>query len=89
MKTRLAIASVALLMAVVGATAAAEPALHEGIVRSVDPQTDTVVLDDGSTFRAGEGVDVDVLRPGARVILYFYTYDGQKTVVSYEHVLRQ
>lgn len=65
--------------------AAAESQSYQGIVESVDPRSDTVVFADGTTFRAAEGVQVDGLKPGTRVVFYYHTYGGQKTVVSYEY----
>lgn len=86
---RLKIMLAALLLTMAGGAASAEPTPIEGVVKSVDPQTDTVVLEDGSSYRAAQGVEVDWLRPGARVIIYYYTYDGRRTVVSYEYVFAE
>lgn len=86
MKKHLAATWILVLVMGTGAPAAAEPQPHEGVVKSVEPETHTVAFEDGTSFRAATGVEVDGLKPGTRVIFYFYTYDGQRTVVSYEYV---
>lgn len=78
------VATAAAFLAASGTALANHSRPYEGTVRSVDPQSDMVTLEDGTTFRAADGVGVDGLEPGTEVIFYYHTYDGQKTVVSYE-----
>lgn len=75
---------VALLCA--NAAAYAETIPHPGVVKSVDPATNIVELEDGMKFRAAEGVEVDSLRPGTRVIVYYYDTGPIKLLGSYEFV---
>jgi hypothetical protein len=68
------------------AAAFADTIPHPGVVESVDPATGIVVLEDGMKFRAAEGVEVDSLRPGTRVIVYYYDTGPTKLLGSYEFV---
>ena len=85
MRKHLAVAVAALLAAASSAALADHSRPYEGTVQSVDPQANTVTFEDGTTFRAGEGVQVDGLDPGTEVVFWYHTYGGQKTVVSYEY----
>ena len=78
--------SVWVLTAAGAALAASKP--YPGTVQSVDAAADTVTLDDGTKFYAGPGVEIDGLKPGTKVIFYYYVYDGRYTVVSYELVTK-
>lgn len=84
MKNLAATLAIAALLTATGAVAATPSKPYEGTVRSVDAASNTVTLEDGTIFRVGEGVEVDGLDPGTRVIFWYHTYDGRKTVVSYE-----
>lgn len=80
-----ALAFTAVLLAS-GAAAWAKTIPHPGVVKSVDPVTGIVELEDGVRFRAGAGVDVRGLRPGSRVIFHYYDTGETKTLGSYEYV---
>jgi hypothetical protein len=76
------------LFALVGfatASMANHSVAHRGTVHSVDYARHTVVLTDGSRFRAAPDVDVDGLTPGTDVILYYHRLGGRNTIVSYEY----
>jgi Protein of unknown function (DUF1344) len=45
-----------------------DPAI-EGTIQSVDPGTNTMVLDDGQSYRLGEGVALDTIGEGSHVTL--------------------
>jgi len=59
---------------------------HPGVVKSVDPVSGIVELEDGMKFRPGEGVEVRGLQPGTRVIFSYYDTGETKTLGSYEYV---
>lgn len=86
MKRVLAILVFAVALVTAGGGTLAETIPHPGVVKSVDPATKIVVLEDGMKFRAGEGVEVDSLRPGTRVIIYYYDTGATKLLGSYEFV---
>ncbi len=67
---------------VIGATFSAFAGEGEGVVASVDPATNTVILEDGSTWTAGEGVDVSALAPGDAIKVTYE--DGTTTLTSVE-----
>ena len=46
---------------------AAYAATVEGVVKTVDPATRTITLQDGTAVVAAEGVTIDALAPGAKV----------------------
>lgn len=54
--------------AFIGAAYAGEA---QGTIASVDPATRTVVLEDGSSYVAAEGVALDALTAGANVTVTF------------------
>lgn len=76
--------SIGVLTAAGSALAESKP--YPGTVQSVDPAAKTVTLEDGRKFFAGPGVEIEGLKPGTKVIFYYYVYDGRYTVVSYELV---
>jgi hypothetical protein len=63
------IASLAVLALMTGVAVAAT---DSGIVKQVDPKTDSITLEDGKTFTWGEAVEGDSLKPGQRISV---TYD--------------
>ncbi|MBU4527204.1 MAG: DUF1344 domain-containing protein [Hoeflea sp.] len=70
MKSILAAASV---LALTGAALAAEV---EGVVTNYDAATNMIMLESGETFTLAEGVVLDGLTPGGRVVI---TYDDGTT----------
>jgi len=54
----------------------------EGVVASVDPATRTITLEDGSTWTAAEGVDVEALAAGDAIKVTYE--DGTTTVTAVE-----
>jgi len=51
-----------------------------GKIQSVDSQT--LTLEDGTTFTIGEGVMVEGLEPGTEVTVSYEEQDGQKKATS-------
>jgi hypothetical protein len=43
----------------------------EGVVATVDPETRTIMLEDGTSYVVVDGVDIDALAPGAEVRVTF------------------
>ncbi len=68
-------------------TSAAMAATVSGIVKQVDPKTDSITLEDGKTFTLGEAVEGDSLKPGQRITV---TYDVKagKMVASKIEVMK-
>ena len=64
---------------ILGATLSAFAGEGEGIVESVDPATNTVILEDGSTWTAAEGVDVSELAAGDNIKVM---YDDGTTILT-------
>lgn len=48
----------------------------EGVVTSYDPATRMIVLESGEAFRLADGIDLDGLEPGGKVVV---TYDDGTT----------
>lgn len=86
MRRFLAVLAFAAVLLSANAAAYADTIPHPGVVKSVDPATNVVELEDGMKFRAAEGVEVDSLRPGTRVIIYYYDTGPTKLLGSYEFV---
>lgn len=86
MRRFLAMLAFAAVLLSASAAAYAETIPHPGIVKSVDPATKIVELEDGMKFRAAEGVEVDSLRPSTRVIIHYYDTGPIKLLGSYEFV---
>lgn len=70
MKSILTAASV---LAMTGAAFAAEV---EGVVTSYDPATKMITLESGEAFSLADGVELDGLEPGGKVVI---TYDDGTT----------
>lgn len=86
MKRNLAVLAFAAVLLGSGAAAWAKTIPHPGVVRSVDPTSGIVELEDGMRFRAGAGVEVAGLRPGTRVIFHYYDTGETKILGSYEYI---
>ncbi|HTV68990.1 MAG TPA: DUF1344 domain-containing protein [Rhizobiaceae bacterium] len=54
----------------------------EGVVQTVDPATRTVTLADGQSFVAPEGVALDTLQPGAKIMITVDDTTGSVTKVE-------
>ncbi|MDZ7822719.1 MAG: DUF1344 domain-containing protein [Ahrensia sp.] len=65
-----------------GATFAAFAGEAKGVVASVDTATKTVILEDGSTWTAGDGVDVSTLVAGDAIKVTFT--DGTTMLTAVE-----
>jgi hypothetical protein len=63
-------------VSVLGLTGAAFAAEVEGVVTSYDPATKMIVLESGEAFRITDGVQLDGLQPGGKVVI---TYDEGTT----------
>jgi Cu/Ag efflux protein CusF len=59
------------LAAAAALTFAAHAGEAEGTVRSVDPSTRTITLDDGQAFVAADSVQLDTVMTGSRVRITF------------------
>lgn len=55
----------------VAMTAAAFASEVEGTVTNYDPDTRMIVLESGEAFRLAEGVQLDGLQPGGKVVITF------------------
>lgn len=77
MKTILtALAAVSLL------TLSAYAAEVEGTVQTIDPATRTITLDDGTSFKVGEAVDLASVTAGAKVKLTVDDTTSEVTAVE-------
>ena len=54
----------------------------EGTVQSVDPAARTITLDDGTSFTAAEGINLEALIAGAQVKVIYE--DGTNTATAVE-----
>lgn len=61
--------TVATLVAIVALAGAAWATEMEAVVKSYDPATKTVVLEDGTSYMVAEGIDVALLATGAKIKL--------------------
>ena len=70
-KSAVALSTVMALGAAGAAFAQSQPAAPaiDGTIQSVDPGTNTVVLDDGQTYTLGDSAEMGALREGSRVTL--------------------
>ncbi|MEP3439674.1 MAG: DUF1344 domain-containing protein [Hoeflea sp.] len=76
MKTILAAASV---LAMAGTAFAAEV---EGVVTNYDPATKMIVLESGEAFSVADGVELDGLQPGGKVVITYNDGTTDATAVS-------
>ena len=53
-----------------------------GKVASVDAQSQTLILEDGTSFMISEGVSVEGLEPGTEVTVSYEEQDGQKVATE-------
>jgi len=72
-KTLVSLAAVA-AMALSGAAFAGE---SSGKIKMIDPATNTLILEDGTTYQVSEKVAIDRLKPGQEVTVSFETKDGR------------
>ena len=70
-----AVASLAFLGAAFAATV-------DGVVQSVDPTTRTITLEDGKTFLAPEGTEIDKLTAGTKIKVTVDDSSGAVTAVE-------
>jgi hypothetical protein len=77
---------VAAMVAGGGGAAVADTIPHPGVVKSVDPVSKIVELEDGMKLRPYTGVEVEGLKPGSRVIVHYYDTGEVKLLGSYEYV---
>jgi hypothetical protein len=63
-----ALVTAASLTVMAGAALAGEV---EGVVTNYDPATRMIVLESGEAFRLGDGVELDGLQPGGKVVITF------------------
>lgn len=79
MKRFLATVSTVALIGLSGAALAEE---SSGKIEAMDPQSRTIILDDGNTYMVSEGVALEALRPGSEVTVSFEERGGQKVVTE-------
>lgn len=72
--------AVATALSIVMAAATAFAAEVQGTVQTVDPQSGTLVLEDGSTFTIGEELAIDNLAPGDQIVVSYEEQGGQMVV---------
>jgi len=65
--TKILVAAVSILT-MTGAAFAGEV---EGVVTNYDPSTKMIVLDSGEAYRLADGVELDGLQPGGKVVITF------------------
>lgn len=63
-------------VSLLGLAGAAHAAEVEGVVTNYDPATKMIVLESGETFSVADGVQLDNLQPGGKVVI---TYDDGTT----------
>ncbi len=86
MRKFLVVLAFAAVLVSASAAAFAETIPHPGVVKSVDPVSKVVELEDGMKFRPYTGVEVEGLEPGTRVIIHYYDTGTTKLLGSYEFV---
>ncbi|SOE13909.1 uncharacterized protein DUF1344 [Hoeflea halophila] len=63
-------------VSLLGFAGAAYAAEVEGVVTNYDPATKMIVLESGAAFTLAEGIQLDTLQPGGKVVI---TYDDGTT----------
>ena len=67
------------VLSLVGAAYAAEV---EGVVTNYDPATKIIVLESGEAFQVADGVQLDALQPGGKVVITYNDGTTDATAVS-------
>ena len=75
---KIVLASVS-VMAMTGAAFAAQV---EGVVTNYDPATKMIVLESGEAFSLADGVQLDELQPGGKVLITYNDGTTDATAVS-------
>lgn len=75
---KIVLASVS-VMAMTGAAFAAQV---EGVVTNYDPSTKMIVLENGEAFSLADGVQLDELQPGGKVLITYNDGTTDATAVS-------
>ena len=78
MKKFLGVATAIGFMALSAGAFAAEEA--SGMIKALNPETRTIVLDDGNTYTVAEGVVIENLKPGSEVKVSYEEMDGKKVI---------
>ena len=81
MKKLLATMSTIAVLSLSGAALAEE---SSGKIEAMDPQSRTIILDDGNTYTVSQDVALESLRPGSEVTVSFEEQGGQKVVTEIE-----
>ena len=79
MKRIIAVLTTVGFLGLAGAAGAEE---INGKVQAIDPQSRTILLDDGSVYTVQDGVAFEDLQPGTEVMVSYEEQDGQKTVTD-------
>lgn len=72
--------SPALALAILFGAQAALAAEATGTVMAVDPASGMITLEDGTVFRADDGVDLSAVTPGTQVTLTYEQVEGENIV---------
>ncbi|MCC2112506.1 MAG: DUF1344 domain-containing protein [Hyphomicrobiales bacterium] len=70
-------------LAAAGAAAADDV---EGTIKKIDAENGVLVLADGSKFVIPDEFNIDGLEPGVKVLVFYDTVDGKKTLANVETV---
>ena len=77
MKNLLGVATAVAFLTLSGGAFAEEAS---GMIKSMNPETRTVVLDDGNTYTVAEGVVIENLKPGSEVKVSYEEMEGKKVI---------
>ena len=77
MKKLLGVATAIGILALAGGALAEEAS---GMVKSMNPETRTITLDDGNTYTVAEGVVIENLKPGSEVKVSYEEMEGKKVI---------
>lgn len=67
---------------VLSLTGAAYAAEVEGVVTNYDPATKMIVLESGEAFHVADGVQLDALQPGGKVVVTYNDGTTDATAVT-------
>lgn len=67
---------------VLGLAGAAHAAEVEGVVTNYDPATKMIVLESGEAFHVADGVQLDALQPGGKVVVTYNDGTTDATAVT-------
>jgi Protein of unknown function (DUF1344) len=58
----------------------------EGYIETVDPETNTITLDNGNTYALPDGFDPTLVGPGMRIALAYDEVEGRMKITGMQQV---